>query len=57
MDTKSESALEFLHGLETRHTQVLDELELLNAHIEKVLQAYAQARNPQPPSDSKVEAI
>ena len=46
MDDKNEETLEFLQSLDSRHTQVLDELDALNARIEAVLGAYTQKREP-----------
>jgi hypothetical protein len=37
--------LAFLEGLETRHRQVLDELDALNTRIESVLDSYARHRS------------
>lgn len=44
MEDKLESALEFLESLDARHSQVLDDLDALNARIEAVLGQYLQHR-------------
>ena len=40
-----EDSVKFLQGIEMRHNELLDELELLNGRIEKVLGEYLQARD------------
>lgn len=47
MEDKSESALEFLQNLESRHSQVLDDLDVLNSRIETILDSYLQSRKPE----------
>ena len=46
--------IEFLEQLESRHDQVLNELELLNERVESVLKMYTQGRsgegNSSPPT-------
>ena len=56
MDDENNTALEFLHSLETRHQQVLDELDELNARIEQVLDEYSRSRKPANPSTPVTES-
>lgn len=56
MDDKNASALEFLQELEARHSQVLDELDALNARIEGVLGEYAQNRQRPAAGEPSAEA-
>ena len=42
MSDLNEQALALLQDLETRHQQVLDELEALNGRVESVLKDYAR---------------
>jgi uncharacterized protein YdcH (DUF465 family) len=45
MDDPNESTLSFLQALDARHSQILDDLDALNARIEAVLGEYNQSRN------------
>ena len=45
MEEQFDSTLEFLQALDARHTQVLDDLDALNARIEAVLGEYSQSRS------------
>ena len=57
MEDKSETALEFLEALDSRHNEVLDELDALNARIEAVLGQFSTHRNtPNETTVSEVDA-
>ncbi|MCR9294596.1 MAG: hypothetical protein NXI32_17910 [bacterium] len=50
MDTAREDSLKFLHGIEQRHDQLLDQLEQLNGRIEQVLGEYQKSREQNDPT-------
>lgn len=43
---RRDEAFEFLAEIEAKHNQVLEELELLNARVQKVLDDYLSGRLP-----------
>ncbi len=51
MEDKNEETLAFLQNLDARHSQVLDELDALNARIEAVLGTFSQ-QSPSSSGDS-----